>query len=403
MNATYLLLTRDARFEQRARQLLGLANGQLERHDPGGDPGDAAVDHRAAGPDGRPFDVVVVGPGVDGEHLLQEAARLEHANPHASILLVVEQHLEPTDLHRALEVGVRGVVTPDTADEELEQLLRRAASAASRRRGSPGAGSPDDGHHARTIVLVSPKGGAGKTMLAVNLAAALATTPGTTAALVDLDIAFGDAASALGLVPEYTFASISDAPAVDNLALKVFLTPHPQTGLFTLCAPDDPADADRISPRLAAEVVRELATEFSHVVVDTPAGVSEHTLAVLESATDVLLVCTMDVASVRSLRKAVDALDELGHTTARRTFVLNRAPSRVGLSVEDIERTVGLPVSTTIPSHRTVPTTMNQGAPLVDTAVRSPVRSGLLEVRDRFVTEAAGRPSAWTATRRLLT
>ena len=388
---TYLLLTDDPTFETRTREALGLSNGRVQRR---------PTSH-AAGPEDDGFDVIAVGPGVPDEEALDLAAQVERSHPEANLLLVLDGPLAAPDLERAIAIGIRGVITPDTDDDELVAVFERAsASAARRRRSLLGDGADDDGRH-RTVVLLSPKGGAGKTMLAVNVAASLAATPRTSVALVDLDLAFGDAASALGLVPEYSFASVCDVPRIDHIALKVFLTPHPPTGLFTLCAPEDPAQSDLVSPQAAAEVVSRLAAEFSHVVVDTPAGISEHTLAVLGAATDILLVCTMDVASVRSLRKAVDALDELGHTSHRRIFVLNRAPSRVGLTIEDIERTVGLPVAATIPSHRSVPVTMNQGTPLVAAQVRSPARVPITQVRDMF-TVGAPRPSAWTAARRML-
>lgn len=396
---TYLLLTDDAAFESRTRAALGLSNGKVQRRPashaatPGGPPG--------AGEAGDAFDVIAVGPGVGDEDALALAEQLDRSHPEANLLLVLDAPLAAPDLERAIGFGVRGVITPETDDDEFTAVFQRAAASAARRRRSfLGDGGDESARH-RTVVLLSPKGGAGKTMLAVNVAAGLAASPGASVALVDLDLAFGDTASALGLVPEYSFASVCDVPQIDRIALKVFLTPHPPTGLFTLCAPEDPADADVVTPRAAAEVVSRLSAEFTHVIVDTPAGISEHTLSVLEVATDVLLVCTMDVASVRSLRKAVDALDELGHTDARRVFVLNRAPSRVGLTVEDIERTVGLPVAATIPSHRSVPVTMNQGSPLVTAQVRSPARTPLTQVRDLFTVHAA-RPHPWTAARRML-
>ncbi len=400
---SYLLLTDDAAFEARTRAALGLSNGRLRRR-PVSDVlvEEPAADRPLASSDEGGYDVIAVGPGVAGDAALDLAAHLDRSHPEANLVLVLDGPLTAPDLERAIGIGVRGVVTPETEDDEFAAIFQRASASAARRRRSLLGDAGDDAARHRTVVLLSPKGGAGKTMLAVNVAASLATTPRTSVALVDLDLAFGDTASALGLVPEYSFASVCDVPRLDHIALKVFLTPHPPTGLFTLCAPDDPAQSDVVTPRAAADVVSRLSAEFSHVVVDTPAGISEHTLAVLSVATDLLLVCTMDVASVRSLRKAVDALDELGHTAPRRVFVLNRAPSRVGLTIEDIERTVGIPVATTVPSHRSVPVTMNQGAPLVTSSVRSPARTPLTQVRDLFLPGTGSRSTPWTAARRML-
>ena len=63
-----------------------------------------------------------------------------------------------------------------------------------------------------------------------------------------------------------------------------------------------------------SQVVPLLAENFDYVIVDTSAGLDERTLAAIECATDLLLVSSLDVTSIRSLRKALDALDHLGVT-----------------------------------------------------------------------------------------
>ncbi len=88
-------------------------------------------------------------------------------------------------------------------------------------------------------------------------------------------------------------------------------------------------------------VIPLLAQDFDYVVVDTPAGLDERTLAALECATDLLLVSSLDVTSIRSLRKAVEAMDHIG-VKATRHFVLNRADAKVGLDPSDAEEAVGM-------------------------------------------------------------
>ena len=121
------------------------------------------------------------------------------------------------------------------------------------------------------------------------------------------------------------------------------------------------------------------------MVIDTPAGLEEHTLAALECSTDIVLVSDMDVPSVRNLRKALDALDLLGMMSPARHFVLNRADSRVGLNKYDVAAAAGMDIDLEIPSSRYVPVSLNQGRPLVTSTPRSLVARRIAHLTDRFV------------------
>jgi hypothetical protein len=146
-------------------------------------------------------------------------------------------------------------------------------------------------------------------------------------------------------------ADVTRAPSnIDATMLKVFLTPH-DSGMFALCAPETPVDADDISPAHSASAIDLLSSEFDVVIVDTAAGLEDRTLAAVERATDLLFVGSMDVACVRSLRKEIDVLDQLGMTTARRHLVLNRAGAKVGMEARDIEDFLGMRVDVAVPSY----------------------------------------------------
>jgi pilus assembly protein CpaE len=134
------------------------------------------------------------------------------------------------------------------------------------------------------------------------------------------------------------------------------------------------------------------------VVVDTAAGLGEQTLAALEAATDVVLICSMDVPGVRSFRKTLVALDEIGMTAAARHIVLTRADSRVGLNIQDIERTIGRSIDITIPSTRAVPLSINQGTPILQSDQR---RSPIYQSLQRLTGQFTGQPSRTTHEPRL--
>ena len=255
----------------------------------------------------------------------------------------------------------------------------------------PGDGRRRQGQRRRTpphtprgkvIVVISPKGGSGKTAVSSNLAVALAQRhPGRVVA-VDLDVQFGDLGTALSLTPEHTLAQLARTSQIDATTVKLFLTPY-EHGLYVLAGADDPVDADSIGHAHVSAVLPLLAQNFDYVVVDTPAGLDERTLAAIECATDLLLVSSLDVTSIRSLRKALDALDQMGVKAARQ-FVLNRADAKVGLDPSDAEEAIGMKIACSIPSSRELPLALNLGTPVVISEPKSAVAKQFQQLAQLF-------------------
>jgi pilus assembly protein CpaE len=380
--STFILATDNCEFEQRVREALNEPNGSIQRL--GSEllqlRADQAADALTGDPELVP-DVVAIGPDVDEQVALALARALDERGEVEVIL--VAPPLKAL-LEQAMRVGVRDVVGPDASREQLRQALNRARRSAARHRPTAGAGREPG----RVITIVSPKGGSGKTMLSTNLAVALARSLPHEVVLADYDLQFGDVASSLRLLHEQAVTNVLHAR--DAMTVKAALTEH-ESGLFALCAPENPAEAEQVTGEHITRLTSLLASEFKAVVIDTSAGLTEHTLSALEVSTDILFVCTMDVPSVRSLRKLVVALDQIGMTTQQRHFVLNRTQSRVGLDEDDVARTVALPISVALPSTRSVPLSMNQGIPLVDAEPRSAAAKQITELASQFLPEPARR------------
>jgi len=343
-------------------------------------------------------EVVCLGPDVAIDTMFEIAGAIDRDHP--EVCTVVVAPVSDATWPLALRSGVRDVVDQRAPAATLAEALGRAAGVAARRRqhlDRSADGQPADRH--RTIVVASPKGGAGKTAVATNLAVLLAEQLPEQVALVDLDLQFGDVAAALALEPEHSLVDVGPAAwALDATTLKVLLARH-RSGLFALCAPESPAAADDVPDERIAEVLTTIATDLPIVVVDTGAGLDGRALVALEHATDVVLVCGMDVATVRSLRKELDVLDQLGFTH-RRHLVLNRADARVGLDRADIEALLGMPVDVAIPSSRAFPLSMNEGIPIVEGDPRSPAARQLRQLSERFL--PVDQPARARGSRRLL-
>jgi pilus assembly protein CpaE len=228
---------------------------------------------------------------------------------------------------------------------------------------APAQGSASAEH--RIITILSPKGGSGKTSVGVNLAVGLGRRHPRKVVLVDLDLQFGDVANVLRLSPSSTIGDISRKWPVDSANLKLALTSH-QSGIYTLCAPLDPAEADDVRAEHIGSVLTTLQESFPFVVVDTDPGLSERVLSALDVSTDMVLVCATEIPSIRGLQKALKALDVVGLTDARRHFLLNRADAKVGVELVDIERTIGHSVDIEVPSSIDMVRATNDGIPIME-------------------------------------
>ena len=389
----YLHISPDEQFESRIRDAFGGAlNGELQRRDAA----DAAADPVSA--QGTSLEVVVLGPGLTAPEVLDLAAHLDATYPEIGIVAVAEP--TSTVLADLLRAGVRDVVAPGADAAEIRRSIEWAGRVATLRRGRLGAPAQPENTSGRIIAVASPKGGAGKTTVATNLAVAMAAhAPGSTV-LVDLDLQFGDVASALALTPEHT---ISDAVGAlgssDMVALKVYLAGHP-SGVFTLCAPESPADGERITAEQSTQLLQLLAQEFASVVVDTAAGITEHALAALEVATDAVFVCTSDVPSVRNLGKELAVLEQVGVSSARRHLVLNHAGARGGVGAVDVEETLGLSIDLQLPSLPAVLASVNEGVPMARSKPRSPYARRIKTFAGRFTPALATASSRRGRTQR---
>jgi pilus assembly protein CpaE len=253
----------------------------------------------------------------------------------------------------------------------------------------------------RVITIASPKGGVGKTTVSTNLAIGLTAAAPQSTVLVDLDVQFGDVASALSMVPEYTLPDVVRGPASeDTMVLKTFLTQHP-SGLYAVCGAESPAAGDTVRAEDVTRLLASLAREFRYVVVDTAPGLSEQTLAALDRATDVIMLTSMDVPGVRGLRKELDVLRELCMIPAGRHVVMNFADPKGGLSVRDVETTIGAGVDVVLPRSSAVPGSTNQGVPLLESGGRrDPMVKELRRLVSRFSATPLMRPSRYRAKHR---
>ncbi len=337
--------------------------------------------------------VVIIGSGLDEDSALSLAGRIDRSDRGIGVVVVAE--MLPRTMARALAAGARAVVPPNPDRSTLREALRNALTASERKAETqPEPSSAPRRQKGRVVTVAAPKGGAGKTVIASNLAVGLAQTAPRGVVLVDLDLQFGDIAYALTLQPRHTIYDAATSPKIDPTALKVFLTHH-QSDLYALCAPDDPARGEMIEADRVGEILSTLASDFDYLVIDTGAGLTEHTLTALDASTDAVLIADADVPSIRHLAKVAATLDRIGLDGLRRHFILNRADARIGVRIADVLGSLGLEMDLEIPTSREVGISLSRGVPIMLSNPKSTMAKRVIRLVHRLTDPSQSRATGF--------
>ena len=245
-------------------------------------------------------------------------------------------------------------------------------------------------HNGHVISVFSPKGGVGKTTVAVNLALALTDNGSRQVCLVDFDLAFGDVAITLQLFPSHTIEhAIGSEEDLDAPMLNSLLTRY-QDALKVLAAPSHPDVRERITPLLISKVLRTLRTMYDYVVVDTAPAFDEQTLTALDETDECIIVATLDVPTLKNVKVALDTLEMLNIGRGHRYLLLNRADDAVGIGAEKVETILGMNVASQISTSIDIAAATNAGTPIIAASPHHPSSSAFRSLSTLIAGEPAG-------------
>ncbi|HWL65302.1 MAG TPA: P-loop NTPase [Actinomycetota bacterium] len=338
--------------------------------------------------------LIVVGPDVAEADAIDFVDRTAQASPSTAVVLV-RSNLQNGLVTAAMRAGARDVIDMTRDADELHNVLERAFNWSSSLR-------HDDEERAsgRILSVFSSKGGTGKSFLSTNLASAIAQRTGESTALVDIDLAMGDAFAYFGQEPENhirDLIALGDKDRAGVLAAGTQLLEN----LWGYGAPTDPA-AEIMHGDEVGKLLGGVARTFDHVVVDVPGNYSDQVLAALDASECVLLVCSLDVVGIRHLAKAIETLESIGLPKERFRIVLNRAGSKVGITPADVERVLQVKVHALVPSSILVPASLNKGVPVYIQEPKSEVAQSIGTLADSLVgTKPIPKSSSRPRSRRL--
>lgn len=291
-------------------------------------------------------------------------------------------------------------VPPESLVYRLQALLIREG------RRLPGEDGSMDGAAEGSIIgegevisVFAPKGGVGKTTVAVNTAVALRQQTRSQVLLFDADVGVGNVTSVLAAPYRMGLADLADTPPEEwtDAAFEQATTVHDESGTRVLTWGVDPGQSERVTVDLLLAAVRWARTHHSYVIIDNHPGYADRTMAMLTVSTQILLVVTPEVGPLRNSSQFLELARELGLRDTVRV-VVNRANH--GVRLPDIEQALKMPVSATIISNGPkAVVASNEGAPIITRFPRERIANDLHAVA-RVVTGAGHGPYTVAGRRR---
>lgn len=318
-------------------------------------------------------DVIVMDinmPGMDG---VAAAEIISQRLPTCPIIMM-SVHGEADQLKRSISAGAREFLVKPFSGDEFSASIRTVFERELARRTQfeaslptlPAIVNPTEGGEHQVIALFSPKGGAGRTTVATNLAVALHRESGARVCLVDANLQFGDVGVLLNLNPkDRSIADAVESGEPDGDIIDSCVINH-STGIRVLLAPPSPEGADLVTPLYLRLIVEHLRAGHDYVVIDLPSGLSDLSLAVMDAADTILVLTALEITTIKNVRLFLEVAEQLEYARSKIRLVINRADAAQGIRIADVEASVRRPIDGTIVSDgRLSVLAVNRGVPFV--------------------------------------
>jgi pilus assembly protein CpaE len=299
-------------------------------------------------------------------------------------LLAASRNTDGQLILRAIRAGACEFLTLPLSPDDLTSALERLRSQVQ--------GSSEGSRSCHVIAVIGSTGGVGSTSVAVNMACMLAQTPANTVALLDLDLALGDADVFLDAIPDHTLADVShNVGRLDFTLLKRSLTKH-TTGLYLLPRPVQLQDLELITPEAIQKIVGLLKANFTHVILDLSKSYGMVDLAAMQLADDVLLVAQLDLPCLRNAVRLLMSFEEYENLRSKVRIVVNRSGLDSGqISLRKAKETIGQEIFAQLPNdYRTMVEVRNNGIPLLKHAPKAGITLAIREMLDRLQGNGGG-------------
>ena len=291
-------------------------------------------------------------------------------------IVAVSTVTDRDNLRRAMMAGARDYLIRPMDDGDFAKAVIAAYEAERKRRATSQVGP--EGGHAEILTIFGAKGGIGRTMLACNLAVALALHCKQRTVLVDLDLQFGDVGLLLNIAPERTLSDLLGLmDKLDSELLRGSLSSH-ESGLMVLPAPTRLEDGERVQSTDVRRILGILARTFDFIIVDTPRALNDNVIAALDLSTQVHCVANDQLACLKSTRLCLDVMKDWNYGEDKVKLIVNQAHSGAGLPAEDARKAVDYPILWKVPFDGERVVSNQWGKPFVQTHPDSRISRSLI-------------------------
>jgi len=328
-------------------------------------------------------DLAIVALDADKNKALQMIGQLSVEYPKLPILTISHDHQA---LLQSLQKGAKYFLTHPVGLEDMLAALRRALGEAGGSGELPVAGNTTlrQTGSSSMIAVLGSRGGVGTTTLGVNLAATLAADPAHAAALIDLDLALGDADIALE-VNGFENISISDLARnierLDMNFLRRAMAKHEPTGLAILRHPMEIAESGIVHEQHVERILNLLKISYTHLVLDLSKALLPTDLMALRMSDMILLVAQLELASLRNVVRLIHCLSGEESLADKIRVVINRMGAdsvEEGISLKKAEEVIGKPIFWQVPNDtKSVIAARVAGQPLIKHAPKSRVQQSI--------------------------
>jgi pilus assembly protein CpaE len=338
-------------------------------------------------------DLVVVALDADQSKALQLIQQLGSEFPGLPILAVSARG-DGQSILQALRAGAKEFLTQPVVLEELMLALQRLRQT---RVGADGVMQMSGGGpkvDSQLISIVGSRGGIGCTSIAVNLGCILAQEPDNNVALVDLDLALGDADVALDLIPDYTLADVAlNIDRLDMTFLRRSLSKH-ACGLSLLPHPVQMEDISLIHEDHLGRVIGLLRASYSHLLFDLSKRYTPTDMTAMRMSDTILLVAQLELTSLRNVVRLLHTLGQEDGLGDKIKIVVNRVGSDDGdITLKKAEETIGMPIYCQLPNdYKALSGSRNAGEPLLTHAPKSKVQIALQGLANALTGKTPAEP-----------
>lgn len=304
--------------------------------------------------DAQPEIVIV---DLQDERAALKALYVLHEALHDTIIYACSASADPQLIIEVMQLGAREFLPKPFTSRSLSLAFGRYLDQKQRQKVEKVRG--------KIYAVTSAKGGSGATSVATNLAVAVARTPGTRVALVDLNSPVGDVAAYLNLKPQFSITdALATAGRLDPVLLDTFLSKA--HGISLLPGPQKYQAGPTSTAGGLAKLLRVIALTFTHTFVDMPSSLDKDQLqTVTDLCESVLVVLTPELPALWRTHRLVLYLSGAG-CADRLRLILNRDSRQSELSDREITRILGHPVYWRLPNnYASAIQAINTGKPIV--------------------------------------